>query len=73
MRIKTLRIVVGGLIAVALFFGFDLPRFVVPDWTTLERTALDAAGQLVAYAAMAGLAVAAEPLTSGGADRSSRP
>lgn len=63
MRTPTLRLMISALIGVALFFGLDLPRFVVPDWTPLARTALDAAGQLAAYAAMAGVALAAEPLT----------
>jgi hypothetical protein len=73
MRPQTLKILVSGLIAVALFFGLDLPRFVVPDWTPLARTALDAAGQLASYAAMAGLALAAEPLTRDHPGPTSRP
>lgn len=71
MRTPTLRLMISALLVVALFFGLDLPRLVVPDWTPLERTALDAAGQLAAYAAMAGIALAAEPLTRD--DSSSRP
>ncbi len=65
MKTKTLRIAVGLLIGMALFFGFDLPRFLLPGWSPLARTALDAAGQLLAYAGMAALALLTDTLRGG--------
>jgi|GEM_PF-6553829 len=73
MKPKSLRIAIGVLIGFALFFGLDLPRFMLPGWSPLARAALDAAGQLLAYALMAGLALCAEPLIGGRDDPSSHP
>lgn len=65
MKTRTLKLTVCGLMGLALCFGLDLPRFVLPDWSPLARTALDAAGQLLAYAAMAALALRAGPWVNG--------
>ena len=62
MKIKILKPTVCLLIALALCFGLDLPRFLLPDWSYLARMALDAGGQLLCFAAMAVLALWAEPI-----------
>lgn len=64
---------VCALMGLALFFGLDLPRFLLPDWSPLARTALDAVGQLLAYLAMAVLALWARPLMDGRKDPVTRP
>lgn len=73
MKIKVLKLTVCLLIGLALFCGLDLPRFMLPTWSPLARLALDAAGQLLAYAAMALLALWAEPIPGGHEDSVSDP
>ncbi len=65
MNIRMLRLAACALIGTALFFGLDLPRFLLPGWSPLARTALDAAGQLLAYAGMAALALLTDTLRGG--------
>jgi hypothetical protein len=65
MKTKRLKLAVCLLIGVALFFGLDVPQFFLPDWSPLARTALDAGGQLLAYAGMAALALWAGPALNG--------
>lgn len=73
MKTKVLKAAVCLLIGLALCFGLDLPRFLLPDWSPLARGALDAAGQLLAYAAMALLALWAEPMPDDRGDNNSHP
>lgn len=65
MNARMLRFAACALIGMALFFGLDLPRFLLPGWSPLARTALDAVGQLLAYAGMAALALLADALRGG--------
>ncbi|HWA24455.1 MAG TPA: hypothetical protein VG734_02185 [Lacunisphaera sp.] len=65
MNSQALKASVCGLLVLACMFALDLPACMLPGWTPLGRLALDSAGQLAAYAALAALAVAAEPLTGG--------
>lgn len=65
MNPRMLRFAACMLMGMALFFGLDLPRYLFPGWSELARTALDAAGQLLAYAGMAALALLTDVLRGG--------
>ncbi|RXK53273.1 hypothetical protein ESB00_16370 [Oleiharenicola lentus] len=69
MKPRTLRLAALVLMGIALFFGLDLPRFFLPGWSPLERTALDALGQLVAYAGMGALALLIDDRRGAGSDK----
>lgn len=68
MNSRILRLAAWVLIGIALFFGLDVPRFLLPGWSPLARMALDAAGQLLAYAGMAALALLIESRRGGSDD-----
>lgn len=65
MNIRMLRVAACLLIVTALFFGLDVPRWLFPGWSPLARTALDGAGQLLAYVGMAVLALRTDTLRGG--------
>jgi hypothetical protein len=73
MKPKTCRVLLWILIGVALTCGLGLPRLVLAGWSPLARTAVCAGGQVLAYGAMAVLALVMQPQLTGltGHDESS--
>ena len=61
MKTTTLKVLVGILIGTALGCGLGLPKLVLGSFSPLARTAVCAGGQLLAYDAMAVIALWMEP------------
>jgi hypothetical protein len=60
MKTTTLRIAVWILIGLVLGCGLGLPHYFLSDWSLLAQLAVSAGGQLLAYTAMAALALCME-------------